>query len=78
MPAKHENMCQVVSSRDRRRVKALVFFFIHMYPTVKARESVGRRAKHTVRPRKFAYPQKTHVLLIKRSFEVQYPMGFGL
>ena len=26
---------------------------------VKARESVGRRAKPMVRPRKFAYPQKT-------------------
>ena len=60
------------------QVKYPVFLVIHMCPIVKARESVGRRAKPTVRPRKFTYPQKTHVLLIKRSLEVQYLMGFGL
>ena len=29
-----------------------------MCQTVKARKSVGRRAKPTMRPRKFAYPKK--------------------
>ena len=47
------------------RVKDPVFLVIHKCPMMKARESVGRRTKPAVRPQKFAYPQKTHVLLIK-------------
>ena len=40
-------MCRVIVSRDEYppQVKDLLFFVIHMCPTVKARESVGRRAK---------------------------------
>ena len=64
--AEHENLCRVVASRDRyHRVKDLVFFVIHMCPTVFARESVERCSKLAMRPQEFAYPKKTHVLLIK-------------
>ena len=54
-------MCQVIASRDGYppRVKAPIFFFIQMCPTVKALERVGRRAKPTVGPRKFAARKDT-------------------
>ena len=42
------------------RVKALLFLVIHMYPTMKAHESVGKLAKPVVRPQKFATHKKTH------------------
>ena len=42
------------------RVKALLFLVIHMCPTVKACESVGRFAKPAMRPRKFATHKMTH------------------
>ena len=35
-------------------MKAPLFLVIHMCPTVKAHESVGRLEKPAVRPRKFA------------------------
>ena len=59
-------MCWVIASRDRYppRVKAPVFVVIHMCPMVKARESVGRRAKLVVRLEN-SLPKMTHVLLIK-------------
>ena len=41
-------------------MKDQVFLVIHMCPTVNSRESVGRRAKPAVRPRKFAIHKKTH------------------
>ena len=47
-------------------MKAPIFFDIHMCPTVKASECVERRAKLAVKLKKFVYPQKTHVLLIKK------------
>ena len=37
-------------------MKDPVFLVIHMCQMVKARESVGRRAKPAARPRKFACP----------------------
>ena len=54
-------MCRVITSRDRYppRVKAPIFLFIHMCLMVKARESVGRHVKPTVRPRKFATRKDT-------------------
>ena len=57
----NENMCHGMASRDRYppQVKASVFLVIHMCPTMKACESVGRHAKPTVRPRKFATHKKT-------------------
>ena len=60
-------MCRVIASRDRYppQVKDLVFLVIHMCPMVKARESVGRCAKPTVRPRKFA-THKRHMILQKK------------
>ena len=73
----HENLGTNKQGQILPRVKAPVYLVIHMCPMVKARESVERRAKLAVRPLKFIYPQKTHVLLIKRSLEIQYPMGFG-
>ena len=36
------------------------FLVIHMCPTVKDRDSVGRLAKPVARPRKFATHKKTH------------------
>ena len=58
----NENMCRVIARRGRYppRVKALVFLVIHMCQTVKARESVGKRTKPAVKPRKFAFHKKTH------------------
>ena len=54
-------MCRVIASRDGYppRVKAPLFLFIQMFPMVKARESVGRCAKPTVGPRKFAVRKDT-------------------
>ena len=62
METKNENMYRVLASRDRHppRVKALLVLVIHMCPTVKARESVGRLVKPAVRLRKFATHKKTH------------------
>ena len=73
----HENLGTSKQGQILPQVKAPVYLVIHMCLMVKARESVERRAKPAVRPQKFTYPQKTHVLLMKRSLEVQYPMGFG-
>ena len=66
-----ENMCQVITIRDRypHRVKAPVFLVIHMFLMVKARESVGMRAKPAVRPRKFAVHKRYMTLQKKWSFE---------
>ena len=57
-------MCWVIAIRDRYplQVKGLIFFVIHMCPTVKAHESVGRHEKVAVRHRKFA-TQKRHMIL---------------
>ena len=73
-----KNLGWVVASRDRLPpwVKDLIFWVIHMCPTVKARESVGMHAKPMVRPQKFAYPQKTHVLLIKKIIGGTISNGF--
>ena len=57
-------------------MKAPVFLVIHMRPTMQARESVGRRLKSVVRPQKSAYPQKTHVLLIKKIIGATISNGF--
>ena len=45
----------VTTSRDRypHRVKNPIFLVRHMYPTMKVRESIRRRVKPAVRPRKF-------------------------
>ena len=58
----NENMCRGIARRDRYppRVKAPMFLVIHMCPTVRAQESVGRRVKPAMRPRKFATHKKTH------------------
>ena len=55
-------MCRVIASRDRYlpRLKGPAFLVIHMCPMVKARESVGRLAKPTMRPRKFATRKDTY------------------
>ena len=57
-------MCRVIASKDRYppQVKDLVFLVIHMCLMVKARESVGSRAKPVVKPRKFA-THKRHMIL---------------
>ena len=62
METKNENMCRVLASKDRHppRVKAPLVLVIHMCPTVKARENVGRLTKPAMRPRKFATHKKTH------------------
>ena len=54
----NENMCRVIASKDRyrHRVKVSLFIVIHMCPTVKASESVGRLTNPTVRF--LYYPQK--------------------
>ena len=41
-------------------MKTPLVLVIHMCPTVKACESVGRLAKPAVRPRKFATHKTTH------------------
>ena len=53
-------MCWV-TSRDRYPpwVKAPLYLIIHMCPTAKVHESVGRLAKLAVRPRKFSNHKKT-------------------
>ena len=51
---KHENVSGNSKQGYIPQVKDLVFLVIHMCQTVKTRESVGRRAKPVVRPRKFA------------------------
>ena len=58
----NDNMCWVIASRDRYppRVKVPLFLVILMCPTVKARESVGRRTKPAMRPLKFSTHKKTH------------------
>ena len=58
----NKNMFWVLESRDRHPlgVKAPLVLVIHMCPTVKAHEIVGRFAKPTVRPQKFATHKKTH------------------
>ena len=60
----NENMCRVIASRDRYppQVKNLVFLVMHMFPTMKASESVGRHTKLAGRPRKFA-AHKRHMAL---------------
>ena len=60
-------MCRVIASRDRypSQVKDLVFLVIHMCPTVKACESVGRRVKLAMRPQKLA-THKRHMILYKK------------
>ena len=57
-------------------MKVPIFLVIHMCLMVQAHESVGRPAKLTVRPRKFAYLQKTHVLLIKKIIGGTISNGF--
>ena len=60
----NENMCRVIASRDRYplRVKAPLFFVIHMCPTVKTCDSVGRLAKPVVRSQN-SLPTKRHIIL---------------
>ena len=56
-------MHRVTTNRDRYPLgvmKTPLVLVIHMCPTVKARESVGRLAKLVVRPWKFATHKKTH------------------
>ena len=59
-------------------MKAPLFFVIHMCPTVKARESVGRLAKPAVRPQKFATHKKTHGFEYKGSLGCNIQKAFGL
>ena len=40
-----------------------IFLIRHMYPVMKVREKVGRHAKPTVRPRKFATYKNTRNLV---------------
>ena len=60
MEMKNENMCRVLTSRDRHppQVKASLVLVIHI--TVKSCESVRRLAKPAMRHRKFATHRKTH------------------
>ena len=59
-------------------MKAPVFLVIHMCLTVKARESVGRRAKLVIRPEKFATHKKTHGFEYKLSLRCNIQKSFGL
>ena len=54
-------------------MKAPLFFVIHMCPTVKARESVGRLAKLAVVTHK-----KTHDFEYKLSLRCNIQKSFGL
>ena len=60
------------------RGKDLVFLVIYMCPTVKTHESVERRAKPAVRPRKIRYPQKDTWFVNKMIIEVNIQNNFGL
>ena len=50
-------------------MKDLIFFVIHMCPTVKARISVGRRVKPAMRPKKFATHKRHMICKRKKSLE---------
>ena len=52
---------------DTPQVKDLVFLVIHICPTLKGRESVGRRAKLAVIPRKIHLPTRDTCFVNKMS-----------
>ena len=72
-------MCRVKASRDRYplRVKDPIFLVIHMCLMMKASESVGRHAKPTMRPRKFATHKKTYGFEYKLSLRCNIQKAFG-
>ena len=71
-------MCALgIERRDRYppRVKNPVFLVRLMYPAMKVYESVGKRAKPAVRPRKFATHKNTRDL-VKTSEYWNFSNGF--
>ena len=50
-------------------MKNPVFLVIHMYPAMKFRESIGRRAKLAVRPRNFATYKNTKDLVKTKEYQ---------